>query len=62
VNIEAQSQKVQRKLLKRPLSAAELAQRAGFPHARALSRALGQLKTAGEVTVVPGRPTKYSRP
>jgi sugar-specific transcriptional regulator TrmB len=62
LEIQDQTKKVQRKLLKRPLSAAELAQRAGFPHARALSGALGQLKTAGEVTVVPGRPTRYSRP
>jgi sugar-specific transcriptional regulator TrmB len=62
MRIEDQASKVRHALLKRPLTAAELAARAGFPHARALSGALGQLKTAGEVTVVPGRPTKYSRP
>ena len=62
MTIQDQAKKVERALRKNPQTAAELADRTGQPHARALNHCMAHLKAAGKVLVVPGRPTKYAKP
>lgn len=61
MTLNDQTKLVKRALLKRPLTAGEIAERAGQPSGRGISRALGALVNSGDAVVVSKRPTKFTK-
>lgn len=62
-NIAKKAERIEGKLLRRkPLTAGELAARAGYPSGRGLAKSLGLLVSQGRAIMVGGRRPTYLRP
>jgi len=61
MTLDNQAKDVRRALLKRPQTAGEIADRAGYTSGRSISRALGSVVREGGAVVVSTRPAKYAK-